>query len=34
MLSQYKWCLRQENDQLSRSAVACIENLIVTNRCQ
>lgn len=32
MLSQFKWCLRQDNDQLSRSAVACIENLIVTNR--
>ncbi len=32
MLAQYKWCLRQDNDQLARSAVACIENLVVTNR--
>jgi len=32
MLAQYKWCLSRQNEQLSRSAVACVENLIVTNR--
>lgn len=27
-----RWCVQQDNDQLSRSAVSCLENLILTNR--
>ena len=32
MLSQYKWCVMQDNEQLAKSAVSCIENLVMTNR--
>ena len=32
MLSQYEWCVQQANDQLSRSSVSCLENLIITNK--
>ena len=32
LLSQFQWCVQQENDQLSKSAVSCLENLVLTNR--
>ena len=32
LLDQFRWCLVQENDQLSKSAVSCLENLVLTNR--
>lgn len=32
LLSQYEWCVHQANDQLSRSAVSCLENLVLTNK--
>ena len=34
MLAQYEWCVHQANDQLSKSAISCVENLIVTNKGQ
>ncbi len=32
LLAQYQWCLSRGNEQLSRSALACLENLSATNR--
>lgn len=32
LLNQFAWCVHQENDQLARSAVSCLENLVLTNR--
>ena len=32
VFSRYKWCMHQENDQLAKSAVSCLENLVITNR--
>ncbi len=32
VFAQYRWCVHQENDQLARSAVSCLENLVITNR--
>lgn len=32
LLAQFRWCAQQENDQLSKSAVSCLENLVLTNR--
>ena len=27
-----RWCVQQDNDQLSKSSVSCLENLVLTNR--
>ena len=27
-----RWCVQQDNDQLAKSAVSCLENLVLTNR--
>lgn len=32
LLSQFEWCVLQDNDQLARSAASCLENLVLTNR--
>jgi hypothetical protein len=33
MFGQYKWCIvLQEHDQIAKSAVSCLENLVITNR--
>ena len=32
LLSQYEWCVLQDNDQLARSAASCLENLVLTNK--
>ncbi len=29
---QHRWCVQQDNDQLSKSSVSCLENLVLTNR--
>ena len=34
LLNQFEWCVLQDNDQLARSAVSCLENLVLTNRAK
>ncbi|QQP48819.1 Uncharacterized protein FKW44_009249, partial [Caligus rogercresseyi] len=31
LLSLYQWCISQDNDQLSKSAISCLKTLVVTN---
>jgi brefeldin A-inhibited guanine nucleotide-exchange protein len=32
LLGQFEWCVLQDNDQLAKSSVSCLENLVITNR--
>ncbi len=34
LLKQFQWCVMQDNDQLAKSAVSCLENLVLTNRAK